>query len=70
MKAPSVFTFLDSTLRDCGYYTVWDFRLELIQKYLLAMKAAQVDVVGVGFRFLKNQDFKGPFAFKTEHFLE
>lgn len=27
------------------------------------MKAVQVDVVELGFRFLKNQGFKGPCAF-------
>ena len=70
MKSPSGFTFLDCTLRDGGYYNAWNFGLELIEEYLLAMKAAQVDIVEVGFRFLKNQGFKGPCAFTTDHFLE
>ena len=34
------------------------------------MNAAQVDVVELGFRFLKNQGFKGPCAFSTDEFLE
>ncbi|MCP9827927.1 aldolase catalytic domain-containing protein [Synechococcus sp. L2F] len=61
---------LDCTLRDGGYYNAWDFSPALIQDYLLAMKAAQVDVVELGFRFLKNQGFKGPCAFTTDDFLD
>jgi 4-hydroxy 2-oxovalerate aldolase len=61
---------LDCTLRDGGYYNAWDFSPDLINKYLLSMKAAQVDVVELGFRFLKNQGFKGPCAFTTDEFLE
>jgi 4-hydroxy 2-oxovalerate aldolase len=60
---------LDCTLRDGGYYNFWDFSSLLIEEYLLAMKAAQVDVVELGFRFLKNQGFKGPCAYATDDFL-
>ncbi len=62
-------TFLDCTLRDGGYYNAWDFPPALIEAYLVAMKAAQVDVVELGFRFLKNEGFKGPCAFTTDDFL-
>ena len=60
---------LDCTLRDGGYYNAWDFDGELIRDYLDAMKAAQVDVVELGFRFLKNSGFKGPAAYGTDDFL-
>jgi 4-hydroxy 2-oxovalerate aldolase len=60
---------LDCTLRDGGYYNSWDFPVPLIEDYLLAMKAAEVDVVELGFRFLKNQGFKGPCAYTTDDFL-
>lgn len=60
---------LDCTLRDGGYYNAWDFSPALIEAYLVAMKAAQVDFVELGFRFLKNQGFKGPCAFTTDDFL-
>jgi 4-hydroxy 2-oxovalerate aldolase len=63
-------TFLDCTLRDGGYYGAWDFAPALIVDYLVAMKAAQVDVVELGFRFLDNRGFKGPCAFATDDFLE
>lgn len=62
-------TILDCTLRDGGYYNAWDFSTKLIQDYLIAMKAAQIDVVELGFRFLKNQGFKGPCAYTTDDFL-
>ena len=39
---------LDCTLRDGGYYNDWDFSRDLIQAYLEAMKAAQVDIVELG----------------------
>lgn len=61
--------FLDCTLRDGGYYNRWDFPLTLICDYLLAMQAAQVDVVELGFRSLKNTGFSGPCAFTTDEFL-
>ena len=60
---------LDCTLRDGGYYNAWDFAPSLIVEYLTAMRAAQVDVVELGFRFLKNEGFKGPCAFTTDDFL-
>ena len=59
----------DCTLRDGGYYNGWDFEPKLIESYIAAMKAAQVDCVELGFRFLKNEGFKGPCAFTTDDFL-
>ncbi|WP_029890079.1 aldolase catalytic domain-containing protein [Polycyclovorans algicola] len=60
---------LDCTLRDGGYYNAWDFSTELIRQYLYAMQSAQVDVVELGFRTLKNQGFQGPCAFTTDKFI-
>nr|WP_208624128.1 hypothetical protein [Prosthecochloris sp. ZM] len=57
---------LDCTLRDGGYYNAWNFSPSLIQDYLSAMKGAQIDVVELGFRFLKNESFKDPCAFTTD----
>ncbi len=62
-------TLLDCTLRDGGYYNDWDFAPALVEAYLRAMKAAQVDVVELGFRFLANTGFKGPNAFATDDYL-
>ncbi|MDC0992862.1 aldolase catalytic domain-containing protein [Alphaproteobacteria bacterium] len=60
---------LDCTLRDGGYYNDWDFSSEVINEYLAAMKATQIDVVELGFRFFKNEGFKGACAFTTDDFL-
>ena len=60
---------LDCTLRDGGYYNDWDFEPELVQEYLLAMDALQIDFVEIGFRSLKNVGFKGAYAFSTDVFL-
>lgn len=62
-------TLLDCTLRDGGYYNNWDFAPALVGAYLRAMKAAQVDVVELGFRFLANKGFKGPNAFSSDAYL-
>jgi 4-hydroxy 2-oxovalerate aldolase len=60
---------LDCTLRDGGYYNDWNFPLDLVNDYLLAMRAVQVDIVELGFRFLDNVGFKGPYAFTTDEHL-
>lgn len=60
---------LDCTLRDGGYYNDWDFAPDLIEEYLQAMAAAKVDIVELGFRFLKVGGFKGACAFTTDEFL-
>ena len=63
-------TLLDCTLRDGGYYNKWDFPIDIINKYLRAMSKAGVDIVELGFRFTKNDGFKGPCAYTTDDFLE
>ncbi len=60
---------LDCTLRDGGYYNDWDFSQEMVESYLEAMDALAVDYVEIGFRSLRNEGFKGPYAFSTDDFL-
>lgn len=60
---------LDCTLRDGGYYNVWDFSPKLVEDYFLSMDALAIDYVEVGFRSLKNEGFKGPYAFSQDSFL-
>jgi 4-hydroxy 2-oxovalerate aldolase len=62
-------TLLDCTLRDGGYYNGWDFPAEVIDNYLQAMRAVGVDVVELGFRFLRNSGFKGACGFTKDEFL-
>ena len=60
---------IDCTLRDGGYYNDWDFSKELVSDYLQAMLALDVDFVEIGFRFVKNEGFKGGYAFSTDDFI-
>ena len=60
---------LDCTLRDGGYYNNWDFEESLVKNYLEAMDSLQIDFVEIGFRTLKNDIFKGAFAFSTDDYL-
>ncbi|KAA8606647.1 aldolase [Salipiger aestuarii] len=60
---------LDCTFRDGGYYNSWDFPGDIVNAYLVAMKAASVDVVEMGFRFLSTKGFKGATAYTNDDFL-
>lgn len=62
-------TLIDCTLRDGGYYNNWNFPISLINNYLTAMKSARVNIVEIGFRFLDNNNFKGPCAFSSDDFI-
>ena len=60
---------LDCTLRDGGYYNSWDFSSDLVEDYLLAMSALNVDYVGNGFRTLDSRGLKGGYAYSSDTFL-
>ena len=66
----SAFNVLDCTLRDGGYCSAWDFTPGLAKVYLDEIKAAQVDLVETGFRFLKNESFKAACAYTIDIFLD
>lgn len=61
---------LDCTLRDGGYYNNWDFDRETVDRYLIAVNAASVDVVELGFRTLPKARFMGPYIYTTDEFVE
>jgi 4-hydroxy 2-oxovalerate aldolase len=62
-------TVIDCTLRDGGYYNNWNFPPEIVQSYLHAMVAANVQIVELGLRSLSNKAFKGASAFTTDAYL-
>lgn len=62
-------TFLDCTLRDGGYYNDWDFEPGLVERYLDAMSSAGVDVIEMGLRSLRQEGFRGAFAYTSDEFL-
>ena len=57
------FKILDCTLRDGGYYTNWDFKSQLVNKYLKAMEELPIDYVEIGYRNLKQSEYKGEFFY-------
>jgi len=61
---------LDCTLRDGGYYNKWDFTLDFAQEYLELMSNLEVKYCELGFRFLKNDEYLGPFAFTKDSILK
>lgn len=61
---------LDCTLRDGGYYNLWDFDEELISAYLAAMHSIRTDYVELGFRSLNLGGFKGGVAYTSDRFIE
>ena len=62
-------TLLDCTLRDGGYYNKWNFKTELVEKYLRAVAHSGIDVAEIGFRFFPKNEFLGPYAYSTDAFL-
>jgi len=60
---------LDCTLRDGGYYNNWDFSKTLVNQYLIAMEAGEIDYVEIGMRSLVNNSFKGAHAYSTDEYL-
>ena len=63
-------TFLDCTLRDGGYYNNWNFKIDLIEKYLNVMSEIKVDYVEIGFRSLDKKEFRGACAYSTDEFVK
>ena len=47
---------LDCTFRDGGYYNNWDFKDQLVSKYIKNINQSNIDIVEIGFRFLKEKN--------------
>lgn len=61
----------DCTLRDGGYYTNWDFKKELVVKYLKTMETiAAIDVVELGYRSVPMDTYYGQYFYCPEYFLK
>ena len=52
---------LDCTLRDGGYYNDWNFNAKLVNEYISSINKSNIDIVEIGFRFLKKNN-NGTFA--------
>ena len=64
------YKILDCTLRDGGYYNLWKFSSAQIKEYLDKIHESKVDIVEIGFRFLKKNSDYGQLAFCDEKFLK
>lgn len=60
---------IDCTLRDGGYYNNWDFDPDLTKTYISALSELGIDYIEIGFRFIDNNGFKGPYAFSRDDFI-
>lgn len=54
---------LDCTLRDGGYYTNWDFTLEIVNAYIQAMNVLPVDYIELGYRNNPTKEYLGKFGY-------
>jgi len=60
---------IDCTLRDGGYYNQWRFDNSLVDTYISAIADSGVDIIEIGFRFLKENANLGAFAFSPDQHL-
>lgn len=54
---------LDCTLRDGGYYTNWDFSLEIVGAYIQAMNMLPIDYLELGYRNIPTKEYMGKFGY-------
>ena len=54
---------LDCTLRDGGYYTLWDFNSLVVDAYIKAMNALPIDYLEVGYRNNPCKEYLGKFGY-------
>ena len=61
---------LDCTFRDGGYYCDWNFQDSIVEKYLKSISQTKVEIIEIGFRFMPQSKFLGPFAYCSDDFLK
>lgn len=54
---------LDCTLRDGGYYTLWDFPSQIVDTYIETMNQLPVDYLEVGYRNNPSKEYLGEFGY-------
>ena len=63
------FEILDCTLRDGGYYTDWDFKSELLDKYFAEINHLPVDIIEIGYRSTPQQKYFGKYFYLPDFIL-
>lgn len=61
---------LDCTLRDGGYYTLWDFDSEIVNSYYDAMENLPIDYVEIGYRSPELPGYYGEFFYCPESTMQ
>jgi len=61
---------LDCTLRDGGYYTLWDFDSQLVDSYYDAMENLPIDYVEIGYRSPALPGYYGEFFYCPESVMK
>lgn len=61
---------LDCTLRDGGYYTLWDFPLQIVDSYIEAMNKLPVDYIEIGYRNNPSKEYLGEFGYSPVSTLQ
>ena len=54
---------LDCTIRDGGYYTLWDFPSQVVSAYIEAMNKLPIDYLEVGYRNNPSKEYLGEFGY-------
>lgn len=57
------YTIIDCTLRDGGYYTDWDFSLEIVDSYINSMNGLPIDYLELGYRNNPLKEYIGKFGY-------
>lgn len=61
---------LDCSLRDGGYYNLWNFRLKSVQEYINKVSEANIKFIEIGFRFFKKNSKFGNLAFSEDQYIK
>jgi 4-hydroxy 2-oxovalerate aldolase len=54
---------LDCTLRDGGYYTLWDFETSLVNNYCDLVAKLPIEYIEIGYRNIEKNDYFGEFYY-------
>lgn len=54
---------LDCTLRDGGYYSLWDFEATLVDQYSQIMAKLPIEYIEIGYRSIEQAEYVGEFYY-------
>lgn len=61
---------LDCTLRDGGYYTNWDFDIDLVETYIKSMNQLPIDYLEIGYRSNLKKGYFGEYFYLPLYVME